>query len=513
MNAPTHQYGEAQEYDVVVIGSGLGGLACATILAHEGYNVCVLERNKQIGGALQTFVRDRVIFDSGVHYVGGLDPGQNLYQLFQFLGIMDKLRIKRMDAEVFDAIAFEGDPVTYKYAQGYEAFIVGLLENFPEEEMAIRAYCGKIRSICDHFPLYNLRMGDPAEKDPILAIDTATYLDSITQNIKLKNVLAATNMLYAGEADKTPLYVHALIINSYIESSYRFVDGGSQIAKYLAREITQSGGKVLKRIEVIRIVEADGKITHIETAAGHVFKAKTFICNMHPKQMLDLLHNDSLRPAYKHRINSLENSTSTFCLNIVMKPNSFAYLQHNYYYFKEEDVWGDRQYDEDSWPLSYAMYFPISRNTKTHAEGVSVMAYMNIAELSAWENTYNTVAHEGERGESYHAFKKRKAEKLIKLIEVRFPGFSNCIQSYSVFTPLTIRDYIGSDDGSLYGIMQDYKDPIKTFVSAKTKIPNLLLTGQNLNLHGILGVTMSAIVTCAEILGMEYLLGKIHESQ
>jgi all-trans-retinol 13,14-reductase len=62
-----------QQYDVVIIGSGLGGLACGVILAKEGHKVCILEKNKQIGGTLQTFVREKNIFDSGVHYVGGLD--------------------------------------------------------------------------------------------------------------------------------------------------------------------------------------------------------------------------------------------------------------------------------------------------------------------------------------------------------------------------------------------------------------------------------------------------------
>jgi all-trans-retinol 13,14-reductase len=71
-----------QHYDTIIIGSGIGGLVCANILALEGHKVCVLEKNKQIGGALQTYTRDKVIFDSGVHYIGGLDKGQNLYQVF-----------------------------------------------------------------------------------------------------------------------------------------------------------------------------------------------------------------------------------------------------------------------------------------------------------------------------------------------------------------------------------------------------------------------------------------------
>src|SRR5688572_18778854 len=110
-------------HDVVIIGSGMGGLSCGAVLAREGYSVCVLEQNKQIGGTLQTFARNKIIFDSGVHYVGGLDKGQNLFRLFKFFGILDKMKLRKMDEDLFDAIIFRGDPVVYKYAQGYENFI------------------------------------------------------------------------------------------------------------------------------------------------------------------------------------------------------------------------------------------------------------------------------------------------------------------------------------------------------------------------------------------------------
>ncbi len=242
-------------YDVVVIGSGLGGLACGTILAKEGYSVCILEKNKQIGGTLQTFVRDKTIFDSGVHYVGGLDKGQNLYQLFQYLGIMHKLKLRKMDEDCFDAVLFDDDPIVYKYAQGYENFIKTLAEVFPEEEEAIRKYCDGIRDVCSKFPLYNLRSGDYFEKVGVLEIDTQTFLESITSNVKLQNVLAGTSLLYAGVPYKTPLYVHALVVNSYIESSWRFIDGGSQIARLLSREITSRGGVLLKHKNVVKLKE------------------------------------------------------------------------------------------------------------------------------------------------------------------------------------------------------------------------------------------------------------------
>ena len=93
-----------KKFDVLIIGTGMGGLVCGNILAREGYTVCMVEKNKQLGGCLQMYVRNKVIFDSGVHYMGGLDKGQNLYQIFKWLGLMDKLKLEKMDP------AFRPDP-------------------------------------------------------------------------------------------------------------------------------------------------------------------------------------------------------------------------------------------------------------------------------------------------------------------------------------------------------------------------------------------------------------------
>src|SRR5258706_4543902 len=122
------------DHDVIIIGSGMGGLVCGNLLSLEGLKVCVLEKNRQIGGSLQTYVRDRVIFDSGVHYLGGLGKGQNLYQVFKYLGIIDKLKLQRMGEDGFDMIIIENDDKEYVYAQGYENFIRHLLKEFPAEE-------------------------------------------------------------------------------------------------------------------------------------------------------------------------------------------------------------------------------------------------------------------------------------------------------------------------------------------------------------------------------------------
>ena len=140
---------------------------------------------------------------------------------------------------------------------------------------------------------------------------------------------------------------------------------------------------------------------------------------------------------------------------------------------------------------------------------MTVLTYMRYDEVKQWEDTFNTVSEEEDRGKEYEAFKKRKAEKMLDKVEEKFPNLRSHIQSYYTATPLSYRDYIGNGDGSLYGIVKDYRDPLKTFISAHTRIPNLYFTGQNLNLHGVLGAAMSALVTCIDLMGNESIVQKI----
>ena len=70
-------------------------------------------------------------------------------------------------------------------------------------------------------------------------------------------------------------------------------------------------------------------------------------------------------------------------------------------------------------------------------------------------------------------------------------------------TPLTYAHYTYSPRGSAYGVRKDFRNPLQTVLSARTPIPNLLLTGQSLMLHGLQGVTMTALFTCAALVGKE----------
>ena len=491
----------------------MGGLICADILGREGYKVCVLEKNRQIGGCLQTYVRDKVIFDSGVHYLGGLGKGQNLYQVFKYLGILEKLKLQKMDENVFDKIIIENDEKEYVYAQGYENFIQHLLKDFPNEEKGLRLYCDKIKEVCSKFPLYNLRSGGNVnEKTTVLGIDTRAFIESITADKKLQAVLVGNNMLYVLQSGKTPFYVHAMILNSYIESSWKCIDGGSDIGKYMAKNIRSHGGVIHRNTEVKRIVVEEGKVNSVELADGSHVYAKHFISNMHPVRTLEMIESNLIKHAYKSRIKGLENSIGGFVVNIVFEKEAYPYIKNNFYYHKDGHVWQLAEYNEENWPLGYAIFFSASSRSSEYAESMTLLTYMRYDDVKQWGDTFNTVSKEDDRGKDYADFKKLKAELLLDLVEEKFPGLRKAIKTYYTATPLSYKDYIGNADGSMYGITKDYNNPLKTFISPRTKIPNLYLTGQNLNLHGILGATMSGLVTCTAFLGNENIIEKIRNA-
>ena len=503
-----------EKYDVVIVGSGLGGLVSAIILAKEGRSVCVLEKNQQYGGNLQTFSRNKTIFDTGVHYIGGLSKGQNLYQYFKYLGIMDDIELKQLDQDGFDIITFDNDEIEYKHGQGYDNFIKGLVSQFPNEEKAIRAYCKKLKDTCNKFPLYNVKLGKPYYDDTeVFELFAKEYIDSITTNKKLRAVLGGSNLLYAGEADRTPFYVHALSVNSYIESSYRCVNGGSQITKALLKRLKEAGGEAYKRHEVVDFEVIDKQVVSATTSNGKVIKGDLFISNIEPKVTINMIGKENFRKSYVSRIEDIESTIAAFTLYLVLKPNTFKYLNKNYYHHKDPDeVWDVHNYSEENWPKAYMVSMGVKKNGNEYGDNLAAMTYMNFDEMQPWLKTFNTAADKNERGQSYEEFKRYKEEQFIVELEKKFPNIRDCIEAVYSSTPLSYRDYIGCNRGSMYGYVKDANNSLKSFVSARTKINNLFFTGQSLNMHGILGVTISGVVTCSTILGGEYLVNKIHQA-
>ena len=227
---------------------------------------------------------------------------------------------------------------------------------------------------------------------------------------------------------------------------------------------------------------------------------------------MEITDSEVLRNAYRSRMQNLDNTIGTFLLNIVLKKDTFPYLNYNYYHHETGDAWEGINYNNENWPLTYALFANAASKHEEYTDSLTIMTYMRYEDVAKWKDTFNTDTHSTSRGADYEAFKNEKAERLLDVVEKRFAGIRSCIQSYYVATPLSYRDYQGSADGSMYGIEKDHRNSFKTFIAPRTRLPNLLLTGQNLNLHGILGVTISALITCGELLDIEALLEKINKA-
>lgn len=498
------------KYDIVIIGAGLGGLLSAVILAKEGKKVCVIERDKQIGGCLQTFSFEKKVFDSCVHYIGGLGEGHTLNKIFSYAGIMDKLQLKHYSPDAFDKIAFGEEHTAYPLAQGMDNFVEQLLPYFPDEGKTLEQYIKEVRNVGDHFPLYRLRAGDAHEKAGVTHMEVADTLAAITSNKKLQNVLAGNSLLYAGVKGRTPFYLHALATESYIHSSHKVLPGSSQISKFLWQELSAHGGEVFRNTAVTKLEEEGGKLTFAITETGEHIYGDQFIANIHPAQLLTLIDSPVIRPVYRKRVNGLEQTVSCYMLNLVLKPRTVPMQHHNLYWNATEDAWAAVTYEHDEWPANYALFYTQDSNNPEYAESLSILSYMHYSEVEQWTDTHNRAGHEEDRGSEYTAFKQQKNELLLKKVFERLPVLRGNIVAEKAATPLTWRDYTGIPEGALYGILKDVNRPNETTIPVRTKIPNLLLTGQNVNLHGVLGVSITAIATCAELLGMEYLLEKIN---
>ncbi len=496
-------------YDIVIIGSGLGGLITGLILSREGYKVCIIEKNAQIGGTLQTFFFNKSKFDTGVHYIGGLEPGQPLYPYFKYLGLMDELNLEKMEIDGFDLISFSNDANEYPIAQGYDNFKTQLLKFFPNEEKGLDEYISKIKEVCNSFSLYYINTNTSIEAEVEHFYKGAKdVINDCTQDKKLRAVLSANNLLYAGEGAKAPFYIHALIINSYIESSYRIIGGGSKISNALAKQIKALGGHILRNKEVVGLNRVNNKIESAELKNGELIKGKTFISNIHPTQTFNLMDTKGIRKSYLNRVLNLENTTSAFILYITLKPKSLKYEKVNKYHINSNDVWNLTNYKPEDWGKSFAIYYNQSPKDPEYAKSLIIITYMRVKEIKKWANTYNTTTDLSIRNKEYQDFKEEKSQLLLNEIEIKLPNIRNNMSAYNSSTPLTLRDYIGAD-GSLYGIKRDYNSPLKSYINTRTKIPNLLLTGQNIVMHGVLGVTIGAVVTCSELVGRDYLKDKI----
>jgi len=148
---------------------------------------------------------------------------------------------------------------------------------------------------------------------------------------------------------------------------------------------------------------------------------------------------------------------------------------------------------------------PPTENQGPWAQRMTINCIMTWDQVRQWEDT-----RVGHRGTDYETWKEAQAERIINKMCRLYPDFRDAIDFYITASPLTIRDYYGSPCGALYGFQKDTNDPARTLLMPVTKIKNLLLSGQCVNLHGICGVPLTAIITAEAIFGVNTIVNKIN---
>ena len=467
------------KYDVVIIGSGLGGLICAKLLVDSGLTVIVLEQGRQAGGCLQSYRRNGVTFDTGLHYVGRLNEGHRLHSAFSRLGLMD-LPWKRLDSEGFDRITIGSD--TYPLAEGFENFAETLSKYFPNEREGLRQYVAMLRHV-DALPL-----ADP-EVPQLMAINAYDYLCSTLRDPILVNVVSGSATKLELNREKLPLFTFAHVVSSYIQSSWRLCGGGGLIIESLLRDIRKAGDEVVLGAEVGELVEQNGCITTARTTDGRTYEGNFFISDIHPDLTFRLVKESSvLKKLFRKRIAMLENTMGTFTVSLVLKPNSLHYFNHNKYVYRQPNVWTFASETDGIGGVMVSCAIPTDGSDD--ARQIDLLTPMPYSTFSRWENT-----SVGRRMEEYKQLKEQLADECVLLAERVIPGLASMVSHRYISTPLTWHDYTLTPQGSAFGIRKDYRQPLLTMLSPRTPIPNLLLTGQSIHVHGLEGVTMTALQT------------------
>ncbi len=492
---------------VVIVGGGVGGLFTGAILAKEGMEVTIVEKNLTVGGGLQSFKRFGCVFDTGMHVVGGMQRGGNIRRLCEYLGIADDVALREVDDDCTDKLYFAEDRQWYSLAKGRDDFISSLAARFPKEHEALRRYVDDLYAIADEVDLFRLRPSSASIKVHSEAFSQYAddFIRSHFHDERLRSVVAYMNPLYGGRAHQTPAFVHAIVSVLYIEGSNRFVGGSGRFAQLLARLVTDNGGKVIRGDAVSHILTEGRHIVGVETSKGLTLSADAYISAIHPCVFLDLLPESALPPAYRLRLRSIPNSYSAFSLFVKLRPNSFPYINHSEYSAQRYDeVWNFGRTDKP-WPLGFLFMTPPEEEQGPWADKVLVTAPMEWEQVRRWEHTTT-----GARGDDYESWKQERAERLLSQIEEMHPGFGSCIEKMNTASPLTIHDFYGSFEGGISGYSKDAANLAYSLVPVVSKIDNLFLTGQNVNLHGFCGVALTAIETCEALLGSGYIVGKIN---
>jgi len=519
---PFAKFQDSGDYDAIVIGSGIGGLAAAALLGtHGGKKVLVLERHTTAGGFTHTFSRERWEWDVGVHYIGQVHhEGAMLRRLFDEV-TGGELEWEAM-GEVYDTVVIDGR--RWDYVAGRENWRQRMYGYFPGEETAIDRWLELVseatRGARSFFaekamPVLPALFAGPWMRRGFLRHSDRTLgevLDELTDDPTLKAVLAAQFGDHGLPPAQASFAIHAMIFNHYLGGAAYPVGGSARIAETMAPVIENAGGTIVIGADVASVLVEDGRAVGVRMAKGGEIRAPLILSDAGvPNTVHRLLPEatpgrDALLATLKHTA----RSAAHICLYVGFDATDaeLGLDRPNLWVYSSPDQDGDiARFMADSnapLPLVY-ISFPSAKDPSfaSRYPGRATIEVVSIApyeRFRTWEDTRWM-----KRGEDYTRLKEELSRRLIEVLDREVPQVAGKIAYSELSTPLSTRHFGGYPEGEIYGLEHTPPRFRERALRPRTGLKNFYLTGQDVCTAGVAGALFGAVLSASAILGRNLL--------
>ncbi|MDX2508400.1 MAG: NAD(P)/FAD-dependent oxidoreductase [Desulfobacterales bacterium] len=484
---------------VLIIGAGIGGLSTGIILAKLGFDVTVLDKNSQPGGLMRSYSRDGIECAVGVHYLGSLDRGQILRTFFDYLGVTEAIPVSRMGGDgIIDRYIFDeatGQPSTFDLPQGLDAYAENLNRAFPLEHEKIAKILAPIHTAEKQLhQLDFLFAGDKGFSFSDQFEPLGKILTELQCSPGLQSVLSIPSCWIGVPLHDCPAYYHNMALASYVSSSWRLDRNGSDMADAFASRLKELGGKIITNAEISRINVQSRVVQGAQLQSGENLTASTVIGAVHPKIVLQMLAQEDVKPSYRQRISSLQDTHGIFSVHVQIDADTHPEIPYNIFKI-DTDKTGK---------VPDLRYYQIRKSEKA---GYNLLSILTSGKDELWAPWVNTKS--GQRGKEYLALKKQHATSLVVEAEQMFGTFKGA-KILDAYTPLTMRDWVNSPGGSAYGVLRSSSQMLATALLNRTAVKGLYLAGQNVTAPGVIGTIMGSFSTVKLILGTDEFKKLIH---
>jgi phytoene dehydrogenase-like protein len=503
------------DYDAVVVGSGIGGLVAAVALARAGQQVCVFEQAPAFGGWCHAFELRGHRFDTGVHYVGQLQPGGRLRQLFEGLGVAGDLAFAELSPAGLDHVDVQGE--RYELCRGAEQIAEGLAARFQRDAEGIREVVDifvRIATEAMRLRSWPTHLSAGAIRDaPLLAQWAARSLQELLaskiDDPRARTVLAARCGDHGLPPSRASVALHALVTSHYFDGAWYPLGGSQAIADALVAELRRNGGDVHVSSPVERIlVDERAHAVGVSLANGRTVRAHRVVSDADPAITWGQLVPDEHVPSsIRKRLRRARFSTSCVSLFAAaeLDPAALGLDSGNVWSFEQPSLEPLFTAGIDP-PLARLERFPghfltvTSLKDRTQQKGrvhtVEAFAFAPWSAFSQWADSPPDA-----RPPSYHALKDHVKDALVRTVERTIPGFRQRLVFAEVGTPLTNRSWVAATEGNLYGIEKTMVQMGPLGFRARTGIEGLFLCGASLGAMGVLGAGWSGLSAAALVLG------------